>query len=108
MLALRRIIEGMKAKNLPLALVFLDYSKAFDSIHRDRMFEILKAYGLPSLIIEAIKVIYEDYSAVVITSDGETPSFPIHAGVLQGDTLALFLYIVVLDYNASCTREHQT
>jgi hypothetical protein len=65
----------MKAKNLPLALIFIDYSKAFDSIHRDRMFEILKAYGLPNIIIEAIRVIYEDSSAVVITPDGETTSF---------------------------------
>jgi len=97
-LALRRIIEGMKAKNLPLALIFIDYSKAFDSIHRDRMFEILKAYGLPDIIIEAIRVIYEDSSAVVLTPDGETSSFPIQAGVLQGDTLAPFLFIVVLDY----------
>ena len=42
-LALRRIIEGMKAKNLPLAVEFIDYLKAFDSIHRDRMFKILQA-----------------------------------------------------------------
>ena len=97
-LALRRIIEGMKTKNLPLALIFIYYSKAFDSIHRDRMFEILKAYGLPNIIIEAIRVIYEDSSAVVITPDGETSSFQILAGVLQGDTLAPFLFIVVLDY----------
>jgi hypothetical protein len=88
-LALRRIIEGMKAKNLPLALVFIDYSKAFDSIHRERMFKILHAYGIPDTIIGAIKSIYDDSSALVITPEGETETFNILAGVLQGDTLAL-------------------
>ena len=97
-LALRRIIEGMKSKNLPLAVVFIDYSKAFDSIHRERMFEILQAYGIPGTIIEAIKAIYDDSSALVITPDGETEPFQIQAGVLQGDTLAPFLFVVVLDY----------
>ena len=34
----------------------------------------------------------------MISPDGVTEPFPILAGVLQGDTLAPFLFIVVLDY----------
>ena len=42
-LALRRLIEGMKQKNMALAMVFVDLSKAFDSINRQQMFLILEA-----------------------------------------------------------------
>jgi hypothetical protein len=98
-LTLRRIIEGIKAKNLPLAMVFIDFSKAFDSIHRERMFQILSAYGIPAIIINAIKLIYENSCAQVITPDGETKFFDILAGIFQGDTLAPFLFITVLDYS---------
>ena len=39
-----------------------------------------------------------NYSAVVFTPDGPTWVFDVTAGVLQGDTLAPFLFIMVLDY----------
>jgi len=41
---------------------------------------------------------YTNTRAKVVTPDGETDQFDIMAGVLQGDTLAPFLFILVLDY----------
>ena len=35
---------------------------------------------------------------MVISPDGDTPYFEITTGVLQGDTLAPFLFIICLDY----------
>ena len=36
-LTIRRILEGVRAKNLQTTLLFVDFSKAFDSIHRGKM-----------------------------------------------------------------------
>ena len=41
---------------------------------------------------------YENTEAIVLSPDGHTDPFKIKAGVLQGDTLAPFLFIIVLDY----------
>ena len=41
---------------------------------------------------------YSNTKAKIVTPDGETEMFEITAGVLQGDTLAPFLFIIVLDY----------
>ena len=62
------------------------------------MLLILKAYGIPEELVTAISIIYEDTSAKVITPDGEMETFSIHAGGLQGDTLALYLFVIVIDY----------
>ena len=97
-LSLRRIIEEATFCNLDAAFVFVDFSKAFDSIDRSKMFEILELYGIPIEIIEAIKILYTDTSATILTPDGETQSFSIKAGILLGDTLAPFLFIMVVDY----------
>jgi hypothetical protein len=97
-MALRRLIEGVKEKNLPAVLTFIDFRKAFDSISRSKMFKILEAYGIPHNLLNAIKSMYTNTRAKVRTPDGETEEFEIKAGVLQGDTLAPFLFIVVLDF----------
>ena len=97
-LTLRRIIEEMTNCNQEAVFVFVDFSKAFDSIDRAKMFEILALYGIPQPIIEAIRVLYANTSSTVLTPDGETKPIDIMAGILQGDTLAPFLFILVLDY----------
>ena len=97
-LCLRRLLEESQASNRDLAMVFVDFSKAFDSVDREKMFEILGLYGIPEEIISAIRVLYTDTSSSILSSDGETELFSIIAGILQGDTLTHFLFIIVVDY----------
>ena len=91
-------MEGIKSKNLPATLLFIDFSKAFDSIHRGKMKEILSAYGIPKETVDAIMIMYQDTRSMVCSPDGDTDFFDISAGVLQGDTLAPYIFIICLDY----------
>ena len=97
-LTIRRILEGIKSKNLPATLLFIDFSKVFDSIHRGKMKEILSAYGVPKETVDAIMILYQDTCSMVRSPDGDTDFFDISAGVLQGDTLAPYIFIICLDY----------
>ena len=97
-LALRRLIEGVKAKNLTSIITFIDFCKAFDSIHRGKMLQILRAYGIPDQIVDAIGDMYQNTMTKVVSPDGETDLFEILAGVLQGDTPAPYLFVIILDY----------
>ena len=62
------------------------------------MFKILIAYGISKPLVNMISITYENTEAKVLTPDGETNLFHINSGVLQGNTLAPFLFIIVLDY----------
>ena len=57
------------------------------------MLEILRKYGVPGKLADATGKFNESTSASVLSPDGETDLFQIQAGVLQGDTLAPFLFV---------------
>ena len=97
-LTIHRILEGVQAKNLQATLIFVDFTKAFDSIHRGKMEQILLAYGIPKETVAAITIFYRNTKVKVRSPDGDTEYFDIVAGVLQGDTLAPYLFIICLDY----------
>ena len=46
----------------------------------------------------SIRLMYINTTARVVTTDGTSGKFEFIAGVLQGDTLVPFLFIVFLDY----------
>ena len=95
---IKRIIEGVKQKLLPAVIIFIDFSKVFDSTDQSKMEQILEAYGIPNEIIKAIMIMYKNTQAFVRSPDGDTEFFDIIAGVLQGETLASYLFIIALDY----------
>ena len=97
-LTIRLILEGILAKNLEATLLFINYSKVFDSIHRGKMKQILLTYSLPKEIVAAIMILHKNTKVKVHSSDGDTDYFDIVTGMLQGDTLAPYLFIICLDY----------
>ena len=97
-LTIRRILEGVWEKNLQGTLLFVNFTKVFDSIHRGKMEQILLAYGLPKETVAAITILYRNTKVKVRSPDGDTEYFDILAGVLQGGTLAPYLFIICLDY----------
>ena len=98
MLTIRRNFEGIHEKNLEATILLVDFAKAFDSIHREKMEQILLANGLPNETVAAIMMLYCNTKVKVHSPDGDTDYFDIVAGVLQGDTLAPYRFIICLDY----------
>ena len=97
-LTICRILEGVRTKNLQVTILFVDFTKSFDSNHRGKMEQILLAYGLPKEIVATIMILYRNTKVKIRSPDGDTDYFDIVVGVLQGDTLAPYPFISCLDY----------
>ena len=55
-LILHNIIEQSHEWNTELYMVLVDYEKAFDSIDRETLWKIMKAYGIPDKFIELVNL----------------------------------------------------
>ena len=62
------------------------------------MFKMLQTYGIPDILVTAIRNMYRDTQAKVLSPDSKTRNFGIQASVLRGDTLAPYLFVIVLYY----------
>jgi len=63
---LRNIIEQSIEWQSSLCVNFVDFEKAFDSVHQDSLWKIMKTYSIPEKFIRIIRLLYEDTLCTVI------------------------------------------
>ena len=63
---------------------FIDYPKAFDSVHHNKLWKIVKEMQIPDHLICLLKNLYAGQKATVRTGHGTTDWFEIEKGVCQG------------------------
>ena len=96
--ALRQIIEKATALDSSLLITFIDIRKAFDCVHRQSVWNILRSYGIPDKIIGIIQNFYKD-SRCAVRADGQQGEwFQIVTGVRQGCLLSPLIFLLVVDW----------
>ncbi len=93
---LNQIIEKSNEYQFPIYIAFLDYTKAFNSVKHEFMFQSLKNQGLPDIKVNIIKDTYNGAKARIIT-DLEGEYFEIKSGVKQGDPRSPILFNCTLE-----------
>src|SRR6218665_2428295 len=73
-------------------ICFIDYSKAFDCNNPELLWKTLLEMGIPKHLIQLLKRLYEDQSAVIRTEFVDTDRFKIKKEVRQGCILSPFLF----------------
>ena len=79
-------------------LNFIDFRKAFDSVHRDTLWKILNLYGVPGKFITIFKGLYENSRSCVRTNVGTTDYFNVCSGVRQGCVLSHVFFLLIIDF----------
>ncbi|KAJ4444098.1 hypothetical protein ANN_05887 [Periplaneta americana] len=95
---IRQILEKKREYKGTVHQLFIDFKKAYDSVKREVLYNILIEFGIPKKLVRLIKIcLSETYSRVrigQILSD----AFPIHCGLKQGDSLSPLPFNFALKY----------
>jgi len=84
--------ERAREYNQGVFLCFIDYSKAFDCVDHETMWNTLRRMGIPEHLISLLHNLYDKQTATVRTEHGDTEQFGIGKGVRQGCILSPMLF----------------
>ena len=93
---LRQLQEKCIEQDRPLYMVFVDFSKAFDTVGRTGLWQLLRKYGCPEKFTTMIEALHTGMMANVSVGGEVSESFSVTNGVKQGCVLAPTLFSIFL------------
>ena len=78
--------------------LFTDFKKAYDSVRREVLSNILIEFGVPKKLVKLVKMCLTETYIIVRVGKNLSDMFLIRNGLKQGDALSPLLFNFALDY----------
>jgi hypothetical protein len=87
--------------------LFIDFKKAYDSVKREVLYNILFEFGICKKLVRLIKMCLNDTYSKVRGGKHLFDKFPIQNGLEQGNALVPLLFNFVLEYDIRKVQENE-
>lgn len=76
----------------PVYIAFIDYTKAFDKVKGDKLWEIMHERGVPQHLLRATQSLYKETEIQIESGGKKSKTVMINQGVSQGCHLSPTLF----------------
>ena len=97
-LALRVLVERRCEFRQGMLTAYVNLKKAFDSVHREALWDLLRLRGIPARIIGFLSGLYSGTESAVKCGGDMSSFFPVYMEVRQGCILAPSLFNTCIDW----------
>ncbi|KAJ4433409.1 hypothetical protein ANN_15668 [Periplaneta americana] len=87
--------------------LLIDFKKAYDSVKREVLYDILIEFGIPKKLVRLIKMCHSETYSRVRIGQFLSDAFPIHCGLKQGDALSPLLFNFALEYGIRKVQDNR-
>ena len=98
------MLEQLNEWNTTLYTHFLDFEKAFHSVHRESMWNIMSMYRIPEELKTFVKSMYINFKCAVMEGE-KTEWFRVKSGVKQRCVMSGFKFLLAIDWVMSRTTQ---
>jgi exonuclease III len=102
------LMEYTETFQIPGLLLLIDFEKAFDTVDRNYIRNVLAFFNFGPSIIKWVDTFYNDIESSVLVNGFASPFFKITRGCRQGDPISPYIFLLCVEIMGIMIRNNKT